>query len=334
MDLSRFPRADLCHAPTPLEPLDRLSDHLGGPRIYVKRDDCTGLATGGNKTRKLEWLMGDALARGCDVVVTQGAVQTNHGRQTAAAAAKLGLKCELLLERRVPHAAPDFEETGNVLLDRMFGATLHFHEVGDGSNEDMNSRVEAHCAALADQGLTPYAVPGGGSNWIGALGYVVCAQEIAEQADARDLVVDWIIHATGSAGTQAGLAAGLAGLDSPMGLMGVNIRFAAAEQEEKVFALARRTAAEIGAPAVDRDRILCIDGYVGPGYGQPTPQMVEAVDLTARLEGLLLDPVYAGKAMAGLIGMVREGRFGRDDTVVFVHTGGSQALYAYRDSFA
>jgi L-cysteate sulfo-lyase len=308
--------------------MERLSRELGGPALWVKRDDCTGLATGGNKTRKLDFLMGEALARGADCVVTQGAVQSNHVRQTAAAAARLGLGCVVLLERRVPDTGSDYETTGNVFLDRLFGAELRFCETGG----DMNAAAEALGEELAQAGRRPYVIPGGGSNPTGALGYVSCALELLAQANDMGLRIDHVVHATGSAGTQAGLVVGLTGSNSGIPVLGVSVRQPRERQEQAVHDLAERTAAYVGvAGGIPRDAVVADGDWVGPGYGQPTPQMVEAIRLVARTEGLLLDPVYSGKGMAGLIGLVRAGRFRADENVVFVHTGGATALFAYQD---
>jgi len=330
MHLARFPRVRLCHAPTPLEPMERLSRELGGPTLWVKRDDCTGLATGGNKTRKLDFLIGEALARGADCVVTQGAVQSNHVRQTAAAAARSGLGCVVLLERRVPQVAGDYERTGNVLLDRLLGAEIRFQEGGG----DMNAAAEALGRELAAEGRKPYVIPGGGSNPTGALGYVSCALELLAQANDLGLRIDHVVHATGSAGTQAGLVAGLVGTSSGIPVLGISVRQPREQQERAVHALAQRTAEHAGiAGGIPREAVVADGDWVGPGYGQPTPEMVEAICLLARTEGLLLDPVYSGKGMAGLIGLVRRGRFRAGENVVFLHTGGAAALFAYQDLF-
>lgn len=330
MQLSRFPRVRLCHSPTPLEPMERLSALLGGPRLFIKRDDCTGLATGGNKTRKLDFLMGAALAEGADLVITQGAVQSNHVRQTAAAAAKLGLDCRILLERRVPAVAPDYETTGNAFLDRLFGAEIAFRPTG----VDMNAECEALAAQARSTGRKPYVIPGGGSNPTGALGYVGCALELLGQANDTGLRIDRLVHATGSAGTQAGLLVGLEGCNAGIPVLGISVRAPRDRQEESVHRLAMATADLLGlGQGVARDKVVADDGYVGPGYGQPTDAMVEAIDLTARHEGILLDPVYSGKGMAGLIGLIRLGAFAPDENIVFLHTGGAAALFAYQDLF-
>lgn len=328
MLLSRYPRVSLAHLPTPLEHLPRLSKHLGGPNIYVKRDDCTGLGTGGNKTRKLEFLMADALNRKATVIITQGAVQSNHARQTAAAACKLGMKCELVFEKRVGDASEIYMNSGNVFLDHLFGAGIR--EVPKGS--DMNAEMEKVAGELRGQGETPYIVPGGGSNPIGALGYVDCALEMITQANQRGLVIDHVVHATGSAGTQAGLVVGLKAMSSNIPLTGIGVNAPKAEQEAKVYKLACETADFIGAPGiVRREDVVANCDYVGPGYGVPTEAMNEAVLLLARLEGLLFDPVYSGKGLAGMIDLVGKGYFDGAKNVVFVHTGGSAGLFAYRD---
>jgi len=326
--LSRFPRISLAHLPTPFEPLPRLSRHLGGPALYVKRDDCTGLATGGNKTRKLEFLMGDALEKKATAVVTQGAVQSNHARQTAAAACRLGLKCELIFEKRVSDAPESYRRSGNVLLDRMFGARIR--EVEKGS--DMTAELDAVAALLEERGETPYVIPGGGSNPIGALGYVDCALELLSQANSAGVPLDHVVHATGSAGTQAGLVVGLKGSSSGVPLLGIGVNAPQEIQEDKVWQLALETAEFIGAPGVVRRQdVVANCDYVGPGYGVPTPAMNEAVMLLARLEGLLFDPVYSGKGLAGLIDQVTNGVLKDAKHVVFVHTGGTAGLFGYAE---
>jgi L-cysteate sulfo-lyase len=310
--------------------MPNLTRHLGGPTLYVKRDDCTGLAFGGNKTRKLEFLLGEALARGADHLLTQGAVQSNHVRQTAAAAARFGMRCTGLLEERVAAASREYRDSGNVFLDRLFGAALERRPAGT----DMNAELEAQAGKARERGETPYVIPGGGSNPVGALGYVACAQELLMQANDMGVTLDCVVHGTGSAGTQAGLAVGLAGMNAGIRLLGISVRAPKVRQEESVHRLAQATADYAGVKGgIDRAAIEVDDRYVGAGYGIPTPQMVEAVTLAARLEGLLLDPVYSGKALAGLIGLIREGHFPKSAVVVFLHTGGAPALYGYREAF-
>ena len=327
MKLARFPRLRITHSPTPLEPMQRLSERLGGPNLWIKRDDCTGLAMGGNKTRKLEYLMADALDRKADVVITQGATQSNHARQTAAIAAKLGLDCHILLEDRTGYQDAEYKRSGNVLLDELFGA--HIAEVPGGT--DMDQAMAVLSERLRQEGRRPYVIPGGGSNEIGALGYVTCALELIDQANQFALDIDCVVHATGSAGTQAGLVTGFEGARSGIPVLGIGVRAARQPQEERVFALAQRTADLLGvAGAVERSAVVANCDYVGPGYGLPTPGMVDAVKLLAQTEGILLDPVYSGKGMHGLIDLVRRGLFKAGQNVVFVHTGGAAGLFGYR----
>ena len=330
MKLSTFPRIRITHGPTPLEFMPRLTEALGGPNLYIKRDDCTGLATGGNKTRKLEFLMADALKHQADTIITQGATQSNHARQTVAIAAKLGLKCEILLEDRTGSTESNYKHSGNVFLDHLFGA--HVQEVPGGT--DMNAAMATLASKLRDKGRKPYIIPGGGSNAIGALGYVVCALEMVDQFNTQGLDVSCVVHATGSAGTQAGLVVGLEGSRSRIPVLGIGVRAAREAQETNVFNLAVKTAELLGVPgAVSRERVQANCDYVGAGYGVPTPGMVEALTMVARLEGILLDPVYSGKGMAGLIDLCRRGHFKRGENIVFVHTGGAVGLYGYMNAF-
>ena len=329
-DLKNFSRVDLCHQPTPLEEMPRLSAALDGPKFWIKRDDCTGLATGGNKTRKLEFLLADALQQGADMLVTQGAVQSNHVRQTAAAACKFGLDCHALLERRVPDRAADYETTGNVLFDHIFGTTIEFRPPG----LDMNAEARAVTEKFAANGRKPYFIPGGGSNEIGALGYVSCAYEMLAQFDAQGLDVGWIVLASGSAGTHAGLLAGLHAAGSDIPVMGISVRQPRERQIAAVHKLAVATAAQLTDIPLSLDKTLVDDGYVGAGYGLPTEDTIAAINLIARKEGLLLDPVYSAKGLAGMIGLTEQKFFDRQKDVVFLHTGGAAALFAYGDQLA
>jgi L-cysteate sulfo-lyase len=330
MLLARFPRERLAHLPTPLESMPRLSRELGGPKLFVKRDDCTGLSTGGNKTRKLEFLVGDALAKGADTLITQGATQSNHARQTAAAAARYGLSCHILLENRTGFQDRGYRESGNVLLDRLHGARLSERA----KDSDMNAEMAKLAGRLKESGAKPYVIPGGGSNPVGALGYASCALEIVAQANDQGLRIDHIVHATGSAGTQAGLVAGLCAINARIPVLGISVRAPAKQQEETVFALAERTAELMSAPGcVARADVIVNSDFVGTGYGIPTDGMVDAVKTVARLEGILLDPVYTGKAMAGLMALAKKGFFAKDSNVVFLHTGGSAGLFGYPDAF-
>ena len=331
MHLARFPRVFLAHLPTPLERLDRLSNELGGPEIWIKRDDCTGLSTGGNKTRKLEFLMAEALAQGADTVITQGATQSNHARQTAAFSAKLGLACHILLEDRTGSNDANYNTNGNVLLDHLHGATTSRRAGG----VDMAAEMELLAGRLRDEGRKPYIIPGGGSNPTGALGYVNCAFELVSQANDRELVIDHIVTATGSAGTQAGLITGLKALNAGIPLLGIGVRAPKEKQEENVYALAQRTAEKLGCPGVvARGDVVADSSYVGAGYGIPREDTLEAIRMFAQLEGILLDPVYSGKGAAGLIDHVRRGRFTKGQKVVFLHTGGAAGLFGYDAAFA
>ncbi|NVK31055.1 MAG: D-cysteine desulfhydrase [Gammaproteobacteria bacterium] len=330
MTLAKFPRTALGHLPTPLEPMDRLSEKLGGPRLWVKRDDCTGLSSGGNKTRKLEFLMADAVQQGADTIITQGATQSNHARQTAAAAAKLGMACHILLEDRTGSDAINYTLNGNVLLDRLHGATVSKRTGGT----DMQQEMAQMADALRASGKKPYVIPGGGSNPIGALGYVNCARELVEQAANSGLKIDALVHATGSSGTQAGLVAGLAALKSEIHLLGIGVRAPQEKQETMVFDLATRTADLMAdGTRIERDQVRANCDYVGPGYGLPTDGMIKAVKLLAETEGLLFDPVYSGKGLDGLIDQIKQGYFDGMDNVVFLHTGGSAALFGYDQTF-
>lgn len=323
MHLARFPRVRLAHLPTPLEPLPRLGEKLGID-LWIKRDDATGLAGGGNKTRKLEFLLGDAFEQGADVLVTQGAVQSNHVRQTAAAAAAHGLGCAIILEARTGSTAPDYVGNGNVLLDKLFGASIRTVAAG----ADMNAELEAEAGRLRGEGRRPYVIPGGGSNPIGALGYVDCAREIVTQADDLDLAIDRIVTATGSAGTHGGLVAGLAVMGSDVPVLGFGVRAPKARQEAMVLKLARETAALLGRPdAVTDDMVVADCDYVGEGYGLVDQGVIDALVTAARTDGIVLDPVYSGKAMKGLIARAAEFR---GQTVVFLHTGGAQGLFGYQ----
>jgi L-cysteate sulfo-lyase len=330
MDLSRFPRIRVAHLPTPVEPLDNLSAALGGPRIWIKRDDCTGLATGGNKTRKLEFLIADALAQDADTVITIGATQSNHVRQTAAIAGKFGLRCHILLENRAQSNDPSFNENGNVLLDRLYGAEITVHERGT----DMKAAAAVPAQDLHAAGRKPYVIPVGGSNPIGVLGYIEAAVEADAQFKELGVTIDQAIHATGSSGTQAGLVVGYASLGGEVPVLGVCVSQPQAVQEAAVLALVRETEAHLAAgELVEAKAIAANSDYVGEGYGIPTAGMIEAVKLVARTEAILLDPVYSGKAMAGLIDLVRKGRFEGAKNILFWHTGGSAALFGYPAAF-
>jgi len=330
MHLARYPRRFMAHLPTPLERMDRLTAELGGPEIWIKRDDCTGLSTGGNKTRKLEFLMAEAELQGADLVMTQGATQSNHARQTAAFAAKLGMACHLLLEDRTGSNNANYNNNGNVLLDHMHGATTEKR----GPGLDMHAEMEAVADKFRAEGRNVYTIPGGGSNPTGALGYVNCAFEMLAQFNDRALKVDHIVHATGSAGTQAGLITGLKAMNANIPLLGIGVRAPKAKQEENVYNLAVKTAEKLGCPGVvGRDDVVANTDYVGEGYGIPTEGGIEAIKMFAELEAILLDPVYSAKGAAGFIDLIRKGHFKKGERVVFLHTGGSVALFGYDNAF-
>ena len=331
MHFSRYPRLHLAHLPTPLEKLERLTAALGGPEIWIKRDDCTGMSTGGNKTRKLEFLMAEAVAESADLVITQGAIQSNHARQTAAFAAKLGVQCHLLLENRTGSTAADYTQNGNVLLDKLHGAT---HELRDGG-ADMVAEMDAVAERFRSEGKNVYVIPGGGSNATGALGYANCALELVNQANDRGLRIDHVIHATGSAGTQAGLVTGLKAINAGIPVLGIGVRAPRDTQENNVYQLSLATAEKLGcAGVVQREDVVANTDYVGEGYGLPAASTLEAIDMFAKLEAILLDPVYSGKGAAGLIDLIRKGHFRKDEKLVFLHTGGSAALFGYTSDLA
>ena len=332
--LQHIPRVHLAHLPTQLEHAPRLSAALAGPTVWIKRDDCTGLAGGGNKTRKLEFLLAEARATGADTVVTFGALQSNHARQTAAACAKLGMRCELILSRRVHYSNDEYEHGGNRLLDDLLGARVHVVQPDQSMSTWRQRRAE-----LLAAGHTPYVVPTGGSSATGALGYVVCADEILAQSSELGFRPNAIVHASSSGGTQAGLIAGCARHAraqnaTAVPVIGVNTYAVdAAAQRNQIVEVTNAVLERLQLAAVAADAIRIEQGYLGNDYGIPTQAMVEAVRLAAETEGLLLDPVYSGKAMAGMIGMILAGRFAASDHVVFIHTGGAAALSPYRQEF-
>lgn len=322
--LHQFARLELLGAPTPLEHLPRLSDYLGRD-IFIKRDDFTPVAMGGNKLRKLEFLAADALREGADVLLTAGAIQSNHVRQTAAVAARLGLKCVALLENPIGTHAENYLSNGNrLLLDLMDAEVIMVDALNNPAEQlaEQATRLEA-------QGYRPYIVPVGGSNALGALGYVECAQEIAHQSEG---VVDFaaVVVASGSAGTHAGLAVGLEHLLPETELVGVTVSRQVEAQLPLVERLRQSLAETLEVHA--KAPITLWDDYFAPRYGEPNDEGMAAVKLLARLEGILLDPVYTGKAMAGLLDGVSQNRFRREGPLLFIHTGGAPALFAYHPS--
>jgi D-cysteine desulfhydrase len=327
MKIEALPRRRYTPHPTPIQKLERLSKELGGPEIWIKRDDLTGLAGGGNKTRKLEFLVAEALAQGADTLITVGAVQSNHCRLTLAAAAHEGLKCRLVLEQRVAGSYRKEASGNNFLFDLLGAETLTVVDAG----VDLGAAMQAEADKLKALGRKGYVIPGGGSNALGAMGYTVCAREIMQQSLEMGVAFDEIVVASGSAGTHAGLLVGFNGANAGVPLTGVNVRRRRDEQEGNVHKLAVEAAAFAGLPSPKRESVVALDEWVGPGYSLPTDEMVEAVRMFARLEGVLLDPVYTGKAAAGLIGLARRKHFRKDRKVLFVHTGGAPSLFAYQN---
>jgi D-cysteine desulfhydrase len=326
MNLAIFPRRRYTEGETPIEYLPNFTKAIGGPDIYIKRDDLLGLTSGGNKTRKLEFLVADALAKGADTLITCGAVQSNHCRLTLAAAVKEGLKCRLVLEERVA-GSYRLDASGNNFLFRLLGVEKVTVVPGGSNMPDAMSQVAEE---LAKEGRRGYVIPGGGSNPIGATGYVACAQEIQNQLFARGIGIDRLVTPTGSTGTQAGLVVGFCGCNMNIPIVGIGVSRDKEVQEELVFDLAERCAEHVGVNGgIPRAAVTCFGDYWRPKYSVPNRKMVEAVNLLAKSEGILLDPVYTGKAMAGMIDLSRKGFFKKGERVLFLHTGGSPALYAY-----
>ncbi len=331
MNLTKFPRRNYLQGPTPIEFMPRLTQALGGDvNLYVKRDDLLPGSAGGNKTRKLEFCIADAMEKGADSIVTCGAVQSNHCRLTASWSAKEGLDCHLVLEERVKDSYKK-EASGNNFLFELLGVKTI--EVVKGGS-DMMAEMEKKADELKSRGKAPYIIPGGASNAIGATGYAVCAEETMSQLNQMRLDIDHIIVPSGSAGTHGGMVVGMTGVSGNIPISGVNVSRVKVVQEEIVYKLALETARRLEIRgSVAREDIVCYDQYVGPGYSLPTDSMVEAVKLFAGTEAILLDPVYSGKAAAGFIDLVRRGTFTDGSNVLFLHTGGSPALYAYLDTF-
>jgi len=334
--LDEFPHLPLAHLPTPLAEMRHLRDELRArgarnvPRLFIKRDDCTGLATGGNKTRKLEYLLGEALEEGCDTIVTTGALQSNHARQTAAAAAVAGLSCILVLFDTVPYKAAAYRRSGNLLLDRILGAEVRVED----ADADAVKIFGALFEEIKAKGGKPYFVPVGGSSATGSLGYANAYLELADQLDALGLDQSVLVHASSSGGTQAGLVAGAQLRGAGPAIAGINVyRKDNAAMAESIHALASKTAALLETPSPAQGSIDLDGGFLGEAYGLPTQEMKDAVELVARMEGVLLDPVYTGKGMAGFIRQIMAGKYAQKEAAVFLHTGGSSGLFAYEEEF-
>lgn len=334
MDLSRFPRRRYTEGATALEPLPRFSAWLAstcpggaGPEVWIKRDDLLGLSPGGNKTRKLEFLLADALAQGADALITCGAPQSNHCRITLAAAVKEGLACRFVIEERVPGSYHD-DASGNHFLFRLLGVEA-ITVVPAGT--DMAAAMQRVADELAAQGRRGYIVPGGGSNALGGLGYVVCAQELQQQCFEQGLRFDELIVGSGSSGTHGGLVAGLLGNRIDLPLTGIGVSRDPEQQAPLVLQEAQAVCDLLGLGlTVPAEAVRCVGGYWQPKYSVPNRRMVEAVQALARTEAILLDPVYTGKVMAGLIGLARQGRWAKAQRVLFLHTGGMPSLFAYQ----
>lgn len=336
--LAEFPCARLITLPTPFEPVPSLTRTRKSGNFYIKRDDCTGLAFGGNKTRKLQYEVGRALREDIDTLVTTGGIQSNHARQTAAFAAKLGLRCELVLQHVMPDPPMDYQNSGNVLLDRLLGAKLHIPAATSGGEDAVENlsgedEMEAVAEALRDAGRRPYVVPLGASTPTGALGYVECAQEITAQAAERGIEVDWVVLASGSAGTQAGLVAGFKALGKRTRVLGVAVSGTDQQgRRDLVTTIASETAAQLGWPGKILPEDAIVDGdYVGEGYGLFGEEVITVIRDLAQRESLLFDPVYTGKALLGLSELSRQGFFAPEENVVFLHTGGLPGLFAYTE---
>ena len=325
--LEKFERIKLGHFPTPIEHLKNVSQHLDGPNIFIKRDDCTGLATGGNKTRKLEFLIPDAIKNKAELIVTVGAIQSNHARQTAAACSLKGLKCLIILEQRLKDPPDAYMNSGNVFLNKLLGAEVMLCPKDQDILEYSTKVVED----IKSKGTNVYFIPGGGSNSIGALGYVECFKEILKENNKYNFT--HIVHATGSSGTQAGLLAGKKYFQSQLQIIGISVRYEKKIQEEKVYNEAKKICEKLKCDVLDRSEVVAYDDYVGSGYGEPTDGMIEATNLLAKKEAILLDPVYSGKGFAGLIGLIRQKKFTKKDNILFIHTGGAVSLSAYEWAF-
>jgi D-cysteine desulfhydrase len=333
MDLSRFPRRRYTLTPTPLEPLPRFSAALAatcpggrGPEVWIKRDDLLGLSPGGNKTRKLEFLVAYALAQGADTLITCGAPQSNHCRITLAAAVKEGLQCRFVIEERVPDSYRD-DASGNHFLFRLFGVEA-ITVVPAGT--DMAAAMQRVAAELQAVGRRGYVIPGGGSNALGGLGYAACAQEMQQQGFEQGLRFDHVVVGSGSSGTHGGLLAGFVGNHIATPILGIGVSRDPPQQAPLVHSEAQAVCELLGLDLqVPRDSVRCIGGYWQPKYSVPNARMVEAVQMLARTEAILLDPVYTGKVMAGLIGLARDGELRAGERVLFIHTGGMPSVFAY-----
>lgn len=324
-----FPRAELSHLPTPLELLKQVSAEFG-TNVWIKRDDCTGLAFGGNKSRQLEFYIGQALEQGCDTLLTTGAVQSNHVRMTVAAARKMGLEVEVQLEHRVHREQPEYHNSGNPFLVKMMGARIHYYPVGedeDGADQALVDRA----AELAKEGIKAYVIPLSNAHTpYGALGYVDAAEELMAQLQALQIEPVRFIVPTGSASTHTGFLLGVRACGSATPVHGVCVRRDAQSQSQRVSTKLKSVIAAIGVDiSIPKSDIICDDSQLAPGYGLPNDSTIDAISYLARREGILLDPTYSGKTFAALLAMLRQGNYGAEDHVVFLHTGGTVSVFAY-----
>lgn len=328
--LTELPRVDLAHKPTPIDEMKNLTTHVGTSKLYVKRDDCTGLAFGGNKVRQLEFYLGEALAQSADTVLITGAIQSNFVRLTAAAAGKLGMKCHIQLEDRVANVDDVYRNSGNVLLDRMLGAKLYHYDKGE-DEAGADRRIREIAQQLQNQEHRPYVIPlAPGHPPLGALGYVLCAQELLVQMKHPDLNFDEVVIASGSGHTHAGLVFGLRALGSGLKVTGICVRREAGAQQERIKGHCTEIAKLLGTdcPVVQSD-INLVDAFLAPGYGLTNPPTMEAIELAAQLEGLIVDPTYTAKSMAGFIDIARSRKTSSGGAMLFIHTGGQPAVFGY-----
>lgn len=329
---NKFTKVKLAHLPTPLERMPNMTERFAGANLFIKRDDATGLAMGGNKARQLEYYVGHAMTLGCDTLLTTGAVQSNHVRQTIAAARKMGWHVEVQLEYRVKGKGKEYNESGNVYLDKLMGAKIHYYEVGEdeeGADKAMYDRAEE----LKKEGYKPYVIPLGAVNktpW-GSLGYVECVEEMILQSQATDIKIDAIVLGTGSANTHAGILAGLIALNCDIPVYGFCVRRDEVSQRERVKAKTKKVLKmlNIDENKLTDEMVKCSDWVLAPGYGLLNEAVTEAIKIAAYEEAILLDPTYTGKAMAGLIRMLRKNEFKKGENIVFLHTGGTPSLFGY-----
>ena len=330
--LEKLPRESLALLPTPIQPLKNFGKSLGGPELWMKRDDLSGLEGGGNKTRKLEYLVGEALSLNADMVVTVGAIQSNHTRQTAAAAAKTGLKCALLHCAWTKVAGPQYRKVGNVLLSHLMGADLYVDET-QRPIEDQGP-LEEFITHLREQGHTPYLIPGGASEHrLGSMGYINCAAEIAAQVLETGIEFDYLVHCTGSSSTQAGLLAGFTALGIKTRVIGISDDHEIEIKKSRIRQLANNALQELGLAARVVDQDVEVISAINNTYGVPDEGIISGIQLLAQTEGLIADPVYEGRAIRGLLNLAAEGRFEKDSKILLMHLGGSPAIHAYTEQF-